>query len=184
MTLFDRALISVCSFIAYRYGVTTVPFSEEDKKNMKFTNVGKCMKALGFAPASQVKAHLFVGDDVKIMTAALADEAAATAVSALVHALKEDNMVIICRYGYNRISAPKMVALSPHICQRAAGNYEVRSSFSAFSITDRLCCVFFYRVSTFITCRSKTIFAFTHSHLSLTTSARFTCSLTRNNWKR
>ncbi|GAV03615.1 Ku80 [Ramazzottius varieornatus] len=109
---------------AYRYGVTTVPFSEEDKKNMKFTNVGKCMKALGFAPASQVKAHLFVGDDVKIMTAALADEAAATAVSALVHALKEDNMVIICKYGYNRISAPKMVALSPHICQRAAGKYE------------------------------------------------------------
>ncbi|OQV24956.1 X-ray repair cross-complementing protein 5 [Hypsibius exemplaris] len=109
---------------AYRYGTTLVPYSAEDKAEMKFTGTGKCLKVVGFALASKVKPHLYVGDDVKIVTAPMLDDSAQTAVSALAHALHEEKMVIICKYGYNKSSSPKLVSLSPHLCERANGAFE------------------------------------------------------------
>lgn len=73
----------------------------------------------------QVKAHLYVGTDVKIFTAPPGDEAACTAMSALVRGMDEEKCVIIARFGYNAISAPKMVSLSPHISPSKNGKYDV-----------------------------------------------------------
>ncbi|XP_055328473.1 X-ray repair cross-complementing protein 5-like [Paramacrobiotus metropolitanus] len=108
----------------HKYGSTLVPFTADDKLSMKFTNIGKCLKVLGFASADEVKNHLYMGSDVKVMTAPEGDQAAQKALSGLVHALEKEKAVVIARFGYNAISAPKLVSLSPHIREDEKEHFE------------------------------------------------------------
>lgn len=43
-----------CAVIGHRYGTTLVPMSEDDKLNMKY-KAEKCLKALGFTDAQNVR---------------------------------------------------------------------------------------------------------------------------------
>ncbi|XP_021378174.1 X-ray repair cross-complementing protein 5-like [Mizuhopecten yessoensis] len=98
----------------HRYGNTLVPMSEDDKANMKY-KAEKCFKILGFTKPENVKRSHYLGDGSSFVVADKGDEAAAVALSSLVQALYETNMVAIVRKVYNAASGPKLGCLIPHI---------------------------------------------------------------------
>ncbi|XP_069105768.1 X-ray repair cross-complementing protein 5-like [Argopecten irradians] len=96
------------------YGNTLVPMSEDDKANMKY-KAEKCFKILGFTKPENVKRHHYLGDGSSCVVADKGDEAAAVALSSLIQALYETNMVAIVRKVYSAASGPKLGCLIPHI---------------------------------------------------------------------
>ncbi|XP_021558464.1 X-ray repair cross-complementing protein 5 isoform X2 [Neomonachus schauinslandi] len=78
----------------FRYGSDIVPFSKVDEEHMKYKSEGKCFSILGFCRSSQ---------------------AAAVALSSLIHALDELDMVAIVRYAYDRRAHPQVGAALPYI---------------------------------------------------------------------
>ncbi|XP_022297407.2 X-ray repair cross-complementing protein 5-like [Crassostrea virginica] len=98
----------------HRYGTTLVPMSEDDKLNMKY-KAEKCLKALGFTKAENIKRQHFMGDNTHYVVADKDDETAVVALSALINALYETNMAIIVRKVYSAATAPKLGCLLPHI---------------------------------------------------------------------
>ncbi|XP_071110687.1 X-ray repair cross-complementing protein 5-like [Haliotis cracherodii] len=103
----------------YRYGNTLVPMSEDDKENMKY-RAEKCLKVLGFTKSENVRRHHFLGDGTNVVFAEKGDEAAGVALSAIINALYETNMVVIARRVYSSASGPKLGVLWPSI----KANYE------------------------------------------------------------
>ncbi|XP_064419965.1 X-ray repair cross-complementing protein 5 isoform X2 [Latimeria chalumnae] len=81
----------------FRYGSDIVPFSKVDQEQMKYKSDGKCFAVLGFTKSSQ---H------------------ATVALSALIHALEELDMVAIVRYAYDRRSNPQVGAAFPCIKEK------------------------------------------------------------------
>nr|XP_011424766.2 X-ray repair cross-complementing protein 5 [Crassostrea gigas] len=98
----------------HRYGTTLVPMSEDDKLNMKY-KAEKCLKALGFTDAQNIKRHHFMGDNTHYVVADKDDETAVVALSALINALYETNMAVVVRKVYSAATAPKLGCLLPHI---------------------------------------------------------------------
>ncbi|XP_053382453.1 X-ray repair cross-complementing protein 5-like [Mercenaria mercenaria] len=98
----------------HRYGNTLVPMTDDDKLNMKY-KAEKCFKVLGFTKAENVKRHEMMGDGVMSVVAEKGDEAAAVALSAIINALYETNMVAIARRVYNAASSPRVGCLIPHL---------------------------------------------------------------------
>ncbi|XP_064443086.1 X-ray repair cross-complementing protein 5 isoform X2 [Mirounga angustirostris] len=78
----------------FRYGSDIIPFSKVDEEHMKYKSEGKCFSVLGFCRSSQ---------------------AAAVALSSLIHALDELDMVAIVRYAYDRRAHPQVGAALPYI---------------------------------------------------------------------
>uniref|UniRef100_A0AAQ5XCT2 VWFA domain-containing protein n=1 Tax=Amphiprion ocellaris TaxID=80972 RepID=A0AAQ5XCT2_AMPOC len=101
----------------FRYGSDIVPFSKVDQDQMKYKHDGKCFAVLGFAKQSMVQRHQFMGNQVVKMFAAKDDEHAGVALSALIRALDELQMVAIVRYAYDRRSNPQVGAAFPCIKQ-------------------------------------------------------------------
>ncbi|XP_066467784.1 X-ray repair cross-complementing protein 5 isoform X2 [Tiliqua scincoides] len=99
----------------FRYGSDIIPFSKVDEEQMKYKTDGKCFAVLGFSRSSQVPRHHYMGNQVLKVFAAKDDEAAAVALSALIHALDELNMVAIVRYVYDRRSQPQVGVAFPLI---------------------------------------------------------------------
>nr|BAE38207.1 unnamed protein product [Mus musculus] len=99
----------------YRYGSDIIPFSKVDEEQMKYKSEGKCFSVLGFCKSSQVHRRFFMGHQVLKVFAAKDDEAAAVALSSLVHALDELNMVAIVRYAYDKRSNPQVGVAFPYI---------------------------------------------------------------------
>lgn len=99
----------------FRYGSDIVPFSKVDEEQMKYKSEGKCFSVLGFCRSSQVHRRFFMGYQVLKVFAAKDDEAAAVALSSLIHALDELNMVAIVRYAYDRRANPQVGVAFPHI---------------------------------------------------------------------
>ncbi|NP_001081127.1 X-ray repair complementing defective repair in Chinese hamster cells 5 [Xenopus laevis] len=99
----------------FRYGSDIVPFSKVDQEQMKYKSEGKCFAVLGFTKSSMVLSNQFVGNQVIRMFAPSDDEAASVALSALIHALDEMDMVAIVRYVYDRRSNPQVGVAFPHI---------------------------------------------------------------------
>ncbi|XP_051704169.1 X-ray repair cross-complementing protein 5 isoform X1 [Oryctolagus cuniculus] len=99
----------------FRYGSDIVPFSKVDEEQMKYKSEGKCFSVLGFCRSSQVQRKFFMGYQVLKVFAAKDDEAAAVALSSLVHALDELDMVAIVRYAYDRRSNPQVGVAFPYI---------------------------------------------------------------------
>ncbi|XP_036612864.1 X-ray repair cross-complementing protein 5 [Trichosurus vulpecula] len=99
----------------FRYGSDIVPFSKVDEEQMKYRTEGKCFSVLGFCTSSQVHRKFFMGNQVLKVFAAKDDEAAAVALSSLIHALDELDMVAIVRYAYDRRSNPQIGVAFPFI---------------------------------------------------------------------
>ncbi|KAL5013237.1 hypothetical protein ScPMuIL_007507 [Solemya velum] len=98
----------------HRYGNTLVPMSEDDKENMKY-RTEKCFKVLGFTAEENIKRHHIMGDGVICFVAEKGDDAAAVAMSALIHGAYETGSVAIVRRCYNNNSPPQIGCLIPHI---------------------------------------------------------------------
>ncbi|MGH0117535.1 UNVERIFIED_CONTAM: hypothetical protein FKN15_038055 [Acipenser sinensis] len=99
----------------FRFGSDIVPFSKVDQEQMKYKSDGKCFSVLGFTKQSQVMRHHFMGNQVFKVFAARNDKHAAVALSSLIHALDELEMVAIVRVLYNRCSNPQVGAAFPCI---------------------------------------------------------------------
>ncbi|XP_043916607.1 X-ray repair cross-complementing protein 5 isoform X2 [Protopterus annectens] len=99
----------------YCYGSDIVPFSKVDQEQMKYKHDGKCFAVLGFTKSSQIMRHHFMGTQALKVFAAKGDEHAAVALSALIHALEEMDMVAIVRYAYDRRANPQVGAAFPCI---------------------------------------------------------------------
>lgn len=101
----------------FRYGSDIVPFSKVDQEQMKYKHDGKCFAVLGFTKQNLIRRHQFMGSQVIKMFSAKDDEHAGVALSALIRALDELNMVAIVRYAYDRRSNPQVGAAFPCIKQ-------------------------------------------------------------------
>ncbi|XP_060049928.1 X-ray repair cross-complementing protein 5 [Erinaceus europaeus] len=99
----------------FRYGSDIIPFSKVDEEQMKYKSEGKCFSVLGFCKASQVHRKYFMGNQVLKVFAAKDDEAAAVALSSLIHALDQLDMVAIIRYLYDKRSNPQVGVTFPYI---------------------------------------------------------------------
>ncbi|XP_045152803.1 X-ray repair cross-complementing protein 5 [Echinops telfairi] len=99
----------------FRYGSDIVPFSKVDEEQMKYKSEGKCFSVLGFCRSSQVQIKFFMGHQVLKVFAAKDDEAAAVALSSLIHALDELDMVAIVRYAYDKRANPQVGVAFPLI---------------------------------------------------------------------
>ncbi|XP_050773008.1 X-ray repair cross-complementing protein 5 isoform X1 [Gopherus flavomarginatus] len=99
----------------FRYGSDIVPFSKVDEEQMKYKTEAKCFSVLGFSRSSQIQRHHYMGNQVLKVFAAKDDEAAAVALSALIHALDELDVVAIVRYAYDRRSNPQVGVAFPCI---------------------------------------------------------------------
>uniref|UniRef100_A0A2K6PH08 X-ray repair cross-complementing protein 5 n=1 Tax=Rhinopithecus roxellana TaxID=61622 RepID=A0A2K6PH08_RHIRO len=99
----------------FRYGSDIVPFSKVDEEQMKYKSEGKCFSVLGFCKSSQVQRRFFMGNQVLKVFAARDDEAAAVALSSLIHALDDLDMVAIVRYAYDKRANPQVGVAFPHI---------------------------------------------------------------------
>ncbi|EFB15830.1 hypothetical protein PANDA_001572, partial [Ailuropoda melanoleuca] len=99
----------------FRYGSDIVPFSKVDEEHMKYKSEGKCFSVLGFCRSSQVHRRYFMGNQVLKVFAAKDDEAAAVALSSLIHALDELAMVAVVRYVYDRRANPQVGMAFPYI---------------------------------------------------------------------
>ncbi|XP_019794518.1 X-ray repair cross-complementing protein 5 isoform X1 [Tursiops truncatus] len=99
----------------FRYGSDIIPFSKVDEEQMKYKSEGKCFSVLGFCRSSQVHMKYFMGNQVLKVFATKDDEAAAVALSSLIHALDELDMVAIVRYAYDRRANPQVGVAFPYI---------------------------------------------------------------------
>uniref|UniRef100_A0A8C9TCI2 X-ray repair complementing defective repair in Chinese hamster cells 5 n=1 Tax=Scleropages formosus TaxID=113540 RepID=A0A8C9TCI2_SCLFO len=102
----------------FRYGSDIVPFSKVDQEQMKYKSEGKSFAVLGFTKQSLIQRHQFMGSQVVKVFAAKDDEHAAVALSALIRALHELEMVAIVRYAYDRRSNPQVGAAFPCIKEK------------------------------------------------------------------
>lgn len=102
----------------FRYGSDIIPFSKMDQEQMKYKTEAKCFSVLGFTKASQIERTHFMGSQVVKICAPNDDEAAAIALSALVHALHDLEMVAIVRYAYDRRSNLQVGVAFPHIKEK------------------------------------------------------------------
>ncbi|XP_033283909.1 X-ray repair cross-complementing protein 5 isoform X3 [Orcinus orca] len=99
----------------FRYGSDIIPFSKVDEEQMKYKSEGKCFSVLGFCRSSQVHMKYFMGNQVLKVFATKDDEAAAVALSSLIHALDELDMVAVVRYAYDRRANPQVGVAFPYI---------------------------------------------------------------------
>ncbi|XP_056286454.1 X-ray repair cross-complementing protein 5 [Pseudoliparis swirei] len=99
----------------FRYGSDIVPFSKVDQEQMKYKHDGKCFAVLGFTKQNTIRRHHFMGTQVIKVFSAKDDEHAGVALSALIRALDELDMVAIVRYAYDRRSNPQVGAAFPCI---------------------------------------------------------------------
>ncbi|KAM4026241.1 X-ray repair cross-complementing protein 5 [Anomaloglossus baeobatrachus] len=102
----------------FRYGSDIIPFSKVDQDQMKYKTESKCFSVLGFTKASQIERTHFLGNQVLKVFAPSDDEAATIALSALIHALHDTEMVAVVRYAYDRRSNPQVGVAFPHIKEK------------------------------------------------------------------
>ncbi|CAI9621120.1 unnamed protein product [Staurois parvus] len=102
----------------FRYGSDIIPFSKVDQEQMKYKNDSKCFSVLGFTKSSQIDRTHFIGSQVLKIFAPRDDDAAAVALSALIRALHDMEMVAIVRYAYDKRSNPQVGVAFPRIKEK------------------------------------------------------------------
>ncbi|XP_077129352.1 X-ray repair cross-complementing protein 5 isoform X2 [Ranitomeya variabilis] len=102
----------------FRYGSDIIPFSKMDQDQMKYKTESKCFSVLGFAKASQIERTHFLGNQVLRVFAPSDDEAATIALSALIRALHDMEMVAVVRYAYDRRCNPQVGVAFPLIKEK------------------------------------------------------------------
>ncbi|XP_065898118.1 X-ray repair cross-complementing protein 5-like [Dysidea avara] len=98
----------------FRYGKSLIPISSADEEAMKL-KAEKCLSVLGFTKMDKIKHHHYLGSSILIVVATPGDQCAEQAMSALINALFETNMVAIVRYVWRNNGNPKLALLSPCI---------------------------------------------------------------------
>lgn len=81
---------------AYKYGKSLIPFARVDEEQLA-VQYEKCLSIIGFCASSQVPTHILMGNTLSV-EAEPGNGQAATALSALIHALHEVDRVVIARY--------------------------------------------------------------------------------------
>ncbi|ROT84418.1 ATP-dependent DNA helicase 2 subunit 2 [Penaeus vannamei] len=115
--------------MGYKYGTTLVPFSDEDAQ-MKFSSDSpRALSVLGFTRSSNVCHNRRAGDQVLVVIAREGDETAAVALSSLIQALVELDMVAITRRIYNKNSNPVMGVLFPEVTKK----YELQHYYNVLT---------------------------------------------------
>lgn len=114
---------------AYKYGKTLVPYSKIDEQSLKM-QTERCMKVLGFTDRSNIDESTFLGESTYFFVPQPNDKDAAIALSALVHALEEKDMVAIVRYCRCKNADPKLAVLVPVIKFSYEGLYMFYLPFS------------------------------------------------------
>lgn len=104
---------------AYRYGRTLVPFSRIDKEAMAYKSE-KVLAALGFVSQDSIDRAAFMSA-VWLVVPEADNQAACTAMTALVQACWEKETAILARYVRAKGNTPKLVALLPKIKPAYAG---------------------------------------------------------------
>ncbi|KAM5152519.1 X-ray repair cross-complementing protein 5 [Mantella aurantiaca] len=102
----------------FRYGSDIIPFSKVDQETMKYKTESKCFSVLGFTKSSQIDRTQFMGSQILKIFVPQDDEPAAVALSSLIHALDEMNMVAIVRYAYDRRANPQVGVAFPMIKEK------------------------------------------------------------------
>ncbi|KHN78838.1 X-ray repair cross-complementing protein 5 [Toxocara canis] len=97
----------------YTFGSTVVPFNDEDEKEYGWKRESRCMKLLQFSKRSDILEHYLMDGGVYYCIPPANDQEGATAVSALVRAMLEEDSVALVRYVYNAASSPRIMALFP-----------------------------------------------------------------------
>ncbi|XP_018026731.1 X-ray repair cross-complementing protein 5 [Hyalella azteca] len=102
----------------YRYGTTLVPFTDEDRQ-MNYSSGAESaeLSVLGFTRSEFCGLAERAGDQVLLVTAKEGDEDAAVALSAVVQAMAELDVVAVVRRVYRRGCKPVLGALYPSITQ-------------------------------------------------------------------
>ncbi|KAI1707556.1 ku70/Ku80 beta-barrel domain-containing protein [Ditylenchus destructor] len=101
----------------YRYGKSLIPFGEADQKVLEYKKEGKQLQLLQFTKLENIQPH-FLLNNCRYFLPPANDEVAQTAMSALVKAMLEEEVVALCRYAYNVNSAPRVSCLIPKISQK------------------------------------------------------------------
>ncbi|XP_045121022.1 X-ray repair cross-complementing protein 5-like isoform X2 [Portunus trituberculatus] len=99
----------------YFYGTTLVPVSDEDMKMAYKSKSPRSMSLLGFTETKNVPHWIRAGNQVLVVTARDNDDGAAVALSALIQAMVEMDMVAITRRVYSQNLNPRLGALFPEI---------------------------------------------------------------------
>nr|DBA19610.1 TPA: hypothetical protein GDO54_015413 [Pyxicephalus adspersus] len=102
----------------FRYGSDIIPFSKVDQDQMKYKTVSKCFSVLGFTKSSHIERTHFMGNQVLKIFAPHDDDDAAVALSSLIHALDQLDMVAIVRYAYDGRSNPQVGVAFPMIKEK------------------------------------------------------------------
>ena len=112
----------------YKYGRTLIPFSTADEAVLKYA-APKCLKLIGFTKASNVPRAHYMGN-AELLVPQPGDQAAATAVSALAHAMYETERYAIVRFVKRMNSTPHLGALLPYIKPNYCGFHFIKLPFS------------------------------------------------------
>ncbi|VDM45986.1 unnamed protein product [Toxocara canis] len=102
----------------YTFGSTVVPFNDEDEKEYGWKRESRCMKLLQFSKRSDILEHYLMDGGVYYCIPPANDQEGATAVSALVRAMLEEDSVALVRYVYNAASSPRIMALFPRTSRK------------------------------------------------------------------
>uniref|UniRef100_A0A914YU12 Ku domain-containing protein n=1 Tax=Panagrolaimus superbus TaxID=310955 RepID=A0A914YU12_9BILA len=97
----------------YHYGSSIIPFSEGDKQMAAIEKPGKCLQLIQFTKKFNILPHFLLSECRYFLPGK--SDTAATALSALVQAMMNLEVVAIARYAYNIISNPKTCVLIPKI---------------------------------------------------------------------
>lgn len=120
---------------AYNYGTSQCPVSLADLDSMKPVTT-KCLRVIGFTRRDRIPRH-FAIDGVDLIVPEPGNPVAATAISALVGALRETDRCIIARYVKRANSRPLLAMLTPYRmrpdegAQAGAGEDEDATNFDA-----------------------------------------------------
>ncbi|EGG24234.1 ATP-dependent DNA helicase [Cavenderia fasciculata] len=114
----DKEILDHDLLKGYKYGKSIIPYSKIDIEALKLS-ASKCLKTLGFAPASHIPLHHLMGQ-TEVLVAPPGDQEAALALSGIIHALAETDQVIIVRFVKRSNCSPYLGYLYPHI----KANYE------------------------------------------------------------
>uniref|UniRef100_A0A915D472 Ku domain-containing protein n=1 Tax=Ditylenchus dipsaci TaxID=166011 RepID=A0A915D472_9BILA len=103
----------------YRYGKSLIPFGKAEQKLLEFPKDGKQLQLLQFTKLENILPH-FLLNNCRYLLPLPNDETSQTAMSALVKAMLEQDVVALCRYAYNVNSNPRVACLIPKISKKSS----------------------------------------------------------------
>jgi ATP-dependent DNA helicase 2 subunit 2 len=114
---------------ALKYGSEYVVVPPERMGDLKLGDQSKCLRVLGFFGKNLFGFHRLVSG-CDCVAAEPGNAHAAIALSSLIHALRDEGKVALCRFSGREGSDPKLVVLFPHVEASFECFYAVQAPFS------------------------------------------------------